>query len=372
MSMDIVWTLDSTGSMASCRWEATQKILAAAQKLFEIIPDLRIGIIMHGDYCDAHDSYVTKHLPLTNNPEAVYNFLSTTGHTWGGDSPECYELVMAEARELQPWRPDAKKILVMTGDATPHNLTAYLHEYKDRKALDWSRELEKLKEAGIITYAIQCLARREANSFWSAIAASGGTPKLELGQFSNIVEVISAIAFKQAGDEQLNNYATSLFEGQLLNRDLARIIAALQNKNIETEATRMFGDTGLEVVPPSRFQILTVTSEMCTTTKSGRPSIPIKDFITASGAKFQVGRAFYPWTHSETIRVGREIVLVNRASGDMLTGIKARDMLGLPRDRTLTMSPKNMLEKDYDVFIQSTSNNRKLEPGKLLYEVSDD
>jgi hypothetical protein len=61
---------------------------------------------------------------------------------------------------------------------------------------------------------------------------------------------------------------------------------------------------------------------------------------------------------------------MDRATGDLFSGSKAREMLGLPEGEEARVRP-TALEK-YAVFIQSTSANRKL-VGKtrFLYEVED-
>lgn len=56
----------------------------------------------------------------------------------------------------------------------------------------------------------------------------------------------------------------------------------------------------------------------------------------------------------------------------MYTGKKARDMIGLPHNETKTLSPRTMSldPNKFNIFIQSTSYNRKLKQNtKFLYEV---
>ena len=54
----------------------------------------------------------------------------------------------------------------------------------------------------------------------------------------------------------------------------------------------------------------------------------------------------------------------------MYSGKKAREMSGVPYGTAKTLSPRTMASIPYDVFIQSTSYNRKLKPGtRFLYEV---
>ena len=71
--------------------------------------DIRIAIIAHGDYCDAHHSYVTKMVDFTENEALLCNFVQSAGATGGGDADECYELVLKEARTKLDWRPGSTR-----------------------------------------------------------------------------------------------------------------------------------------------------------------------------------------------------------------------------------------------------------------------
>jgi hypothetical protein len=97
---------------------------------------------------------------------------------------------------------------------------------------------------------------------------------------------------------------------------------------------------------------------------------PIKTFVLENGLTFKTGRGFYEFTKTETIQGYKEIILMDRATGDLFEGEKAREMLGLPIGETARIQP-SALEK-YLVFVQSTSANRKLMGGtRFLYEVAD-
>ena len=74
--------------------------------------DIRIAIIAHGDYCDAHHSYITKMVDFTENEALLCNFVQTAGATGGGDADECYELVLKEARTKLKWRPGSTRCFV--------------------------------------------------------------------------------------------------------------------------------------------------------------------------------------------------------------------------------------------------------------------
>jgi hypothetical protein len=104
----------------------------------------------------------------------------------------------------------------------------------------------------------------------------------------------------------------------------------------------------------------------------------IAEFVRAQGASFKKGRGFYELTKPEKVQGYKEIVLVDKTSGDIFNGGEVRTILGLPPQASkdsceredVKLRPVD-LEK-WRVFVQSTSSNRKLVAGtNLLYEVDD-
>jgi hypothetical protein len=89
----------------------------------------------------------------------------------------------------------------------------------------------------------------------------------------------------------------------------------------------------------------------------------IKPFVEAHGVSYHLGIAYYQLTKTETIQGGKAIAVRNKRSGEVFTGQHARDLLGLPGD-TVRVAPG--YNPEYDVFVQSTSVNRKLVPNTDL------
>jgi hypothetical protein len=57
----------------------------------------------------------------------------------------------------------------------------------------------------------------------------------------------------------------------------------------------------------------------------------------------------------------KQVLVRDRASGKIFAGKEARDMIGLPSDRNARLHPGD--HKNFDLFIQSESVNRKLVAG---------
>jgi len=346
--VEVVFSFDTTGSMYPCLTQVRKKVKTSIKRLFKDLPGIKIGVIAHGDYCDSK-IYVTKHQPLTNKPEPIVKFVEKVKATYGGDYPEAYELVLHEARDLS-WTPHSKKVLVMIGDAIPHG------PKQNPKKLDWKKEAKALGKDGVRIYAVQALNRKDATSFYKGMAKLSGGAHLALDQFSQITDLIMAIAYSQDTDaSKIEAYENEVKKAGRMSRSLTAAFDTLRKR----KPTKTVSARNLSAVPSGRFQILEVDKDM-----------PIQKFCKSEGLTFKPGRGFYEFTKTETIQGYKEVVLMERDSGDLFEGNKARTMLGMKPGVTDRLKPA-ALDK-YAVFVQSTSNNRKLMGGtRFLYEVED-
>ncbi len=347
-NIEIVFSFDTTGSMYPCLTQVRRKIKNTVTRLIDEIPLIKIGIIAHGDYCDAGSTYVTKIFNISGDVDAICDFVQNVEPTGGGDAPECYELVLHESQSLS-WSKSATKSLVLIGDDIPHPPA------HNPKKLNWRKELEKLAEAEITVYGVQALNRPHATPFYQELAEKSGGFHINLDQFSYISDLFLAVCYQQSSNDQLQAYEQEVIDQGRMSRGLNKIFNTMMNR----EATSYYESADLRAVSPGRFQILEVEQD-----------ISIKAFVLENGLSFKVGRGFYEFTKTETIQAQKEIILMDRATGDLFEGGAAREMLGLPMDATIRIKPSN-LEK-YVVFVQSTSANRKLiGKTRFLYEVED-
>lgn len=346
--VEVVFSFDTTGSMYPCLTQVRRKIKNTVTRLMGEIPGIQIGIIAHGDYCDEGSTYIIQMLDLSNDANAICDFVENVGQTGGGDAPECYELVLREAQSLS-WTSNHSKALVLIGDDIPHPPA-----YTPQK-INWRTEVDKLADMGIPVYGVQALNRSHATSFYTELAHKSGGFHLSLDQFSHITDMFLAICYKQTSDLKLQAYEQEVVNQARMSRSLNKMFNAMMKRETSTD----YDEADLRAVPPGRFQVLEVDKE-----------ISIKAFVLENGLNFKVGRGFYEFTKTETIQGHKEIILMDRATGDLFEGEAAREMLNLPIGETIRIKPSN-LEK-YVVFVQSTSANRKLVGGtRFLYEVED-
>lgn len=111
--------------------------------------------------------------------------------------------------------------------------------------------------------------------------------------------------------------------------------------------------TALEELRPSEYMLLTVHKDAV-----------IKDFVESwTKDTYRPGSAYYQLTKSETVQAYKQICVQNKRSGKIYTGANARQLLGLPNSE-VKISPAQ--HPDFDLFIQSSSLNRKLIGGTKL------
>lgn len=94
----------------------------------------------------------------------------------------------------------------------------------------------------------------------------------------------------------------------------------------------------------------------------------IKPFVERqSGTKYVAGTAFYQLMKKEDeVQDYKQIALRDKKAGKVYSGVEARNILGLPHNGTVKVAPGN--HGMYDIFIESTSVNRKLVVGtQVLY-----
>lgn len=94
---------------------------------------------------------------------------------------------------------------------------------------------------------------------------------------------------------------------------------------------------------------------------------PIQVFVeNVVKAPFVKGKGFYMLMKTETVQSYKEVCIRDKRNGNVYHGVEARKLIGLPDNADCKVKPEAI--GDYDVYVQSTSNNRKLIKGtKFLY-----
>ena len=118
LALDVVFAIDTTGSMGDEIQRIKETLAAVTRKLVGLDQefDLRYGAVL---FRDLGDLYVTSTHPFTSDLEAFGKALQQVGAAGGGDGPESVNQALAELTRLD-WREGAAKVAFLIGDAPPH------------------------------------------------------------------------------------------------------------------------------------------------------------------------------------------------------------------------------------------------------------
>lgn len=113
----------------------------------------------------------------------------------------------------------------------------------------------------------------------------------------------------------------------------------------------------LTKLTPGQFRMLAVKHDE-----------PIADFVEQHTRRaYKLGEAYYQLTKPVKVQAQKVIAIYDKKAHTVYTGPDARHVLGLP-DHEVKVSPD--AHPNYDIFIQSTSTNRKLFGGTSLLLLS--
>lgn len=95
----------------------------------------------------------------------------------------------------------------------------------------------------------------------------------------------------------------------------------------------------------------------------------VKSFVESHGKKFVIGSVYYALTKKEKVQPQKAVLIQEKGSKAVYGGQEARDLIGLPAGVNANVEPGN--HANYDIYVQSTSVNRKLVRGtKVMFDTS--
>jgi hypothetical protein len=170
--VDIVFAVDTTGSMGGLLDGAKRTVWSIATRVREVDPqaDLRVGLVAYKDMTD-DSAYVTKDFQLTTDLDSVFQELSGYTARGGGDTPEDVDAALFDAVHKMQWRSDAKKLIFLVGDAPPASRG---------EVPKYDVTAKVAADEGITINAIRCGGDTETARTWQEVAMLGH------GEFSTI------------------------------------------------------------------------------------------------------------------------------------------------------------------------------------------
>jgi Mg-chelatase subunit ChlD len=196
-TMEMVFVLDTTGSMGGLLTGAKQRIWGIVNEVMQTtsLSSVKVGLVA---YRDRGDQYLTQVLPLTEDLDKVYSVLMEYQAGGGGDEAEDVRRALAQGVAKAGWSQPSlnhAQILFLVGDAPPH-------DYPDEP--DALTTADLAVKQGIIVNTIQCGTSSSTKQVWQAIARRGH------GQYFLIPQDGGVQTISTPFDEQLSQLGTRL------------------------------------------------------------------------------------------------------------------------------------------------------------------
>ncbi|MFL5352328.1 vWA domain-containing protein [Archangium sp.] len=235
--IDVVFVLDTTGSMGGLIEGAKQKIFSIASRIAQgkPTPRVRVGLVA---YRDVGDAYVTRRFELTEDLDGLFTNLRQLQADGGGDTPEHVGQGLGEAVSKLSWDDsrETMKLIFLVGDAP----AADRHD-------DWNfnRWVKRAAEKHIVVNTVRCGGDPETQTQWKLAA------KLTDGRYESLEQSGGMVAVATPYDAELAK----------VNADLARKTLYAGKKEAQV-ANRARADQMAELAPEAaaeRIQYMKTT-----------------------------------------------------------------------------------------------------------------
>ncbi|HNP63167.1 MAG TPA: VWA domain-containing protein [Woeseiaceae bacterium] len=194
--IDVVFVLDTTGSMSGLIQTAKEKIwsIATTMASAQQQPEIRIGLVA---YRDRGDAYVTKVVDLSSDLDSVYATLMDFEAGGGGDTPESVNKALYDAVHSMSWSEQDKayQAIFLVGDAPPH---------MDYNEVRYPEIVATALNKGIVINTIQCGELPTTVESWTQIAS------LSNGEFFQVEQAGGAVALNTPFDDEIAKLSAEL------------------------------------------------------------------------------------------------------------------------------------------------------------------
>ncbi|KFA86903.1 VWA domain-containing protein [Archangium violaceum] len=220
--IDVVFVLDTTGSMSGLIEGAKQKIFSIASRIAQgkPTPRVRVGLVA---YRDVGDAYVTKRYELTEDLDGLFTHLRKLQADGGGDTPEHVGRGLGEAVSKLSWDQsrETMKLIFLVGDAPPA-----------QRNDDWNFKhwVKRAAEKHIVVNTVRCGGDPETETHWKLAA------KTTDGRYESLEQSGGMVAVATPYDAELAKVNAELAsktlyagkkEAQVANRARAEQMATL-------------------------------------------------------------------------------------------------------------------------------------------------
>lgn len=200
-SLDLIIAFDTTGSMYKYLKDVKSHIVNVVRENFDINPNLRIGIVAFGDYCDMESAIefgkAYQYLPLTNEIDKIVEFVNNAKDTSGGDGDEFYELVIKKITEEVNWNEKANKVVLFIADANPHPVGYCYANIIKHSQINWRVEALLAASKGI---KFNTLAILPENRWYEGLSNLTNGTYLPFKSSEKTTQLLNATLLAEGGD----------------------------------------------------------------------------------------------------------------------------------------------------------------------------
>jgi Mg-chelatase subunit ChlD len=194
--IDVVFVLDTTGSMGGLIQTAKEKIwsIATTFAAAQPTPEIRIGLVA---YRDKGDQYETRIIDLSDDLDSVYAHLMEFQADGGGDGPESVNRALYDAVNRMSWSKGEQlyQAIFLVGDAPPH---------MDYNEMRYPQIVANAARKGIVVNTIQCGEMNDTIEPWTQIASLGQ------GSYFQVEQAGGALAFNTPFDANIADLSARL------------------------------------------------------------------------------------------------------------------------------------------------------------------
>jgi hypothetical protein len=198
--LDLAFVVDTTGSMGTLIAAAQDQMIAMIDALLSAAAiDLRLAVVEYRDH-PPQDKLVYQVHAFTGKLKDAHRTIRKLSASGGGDGPEAVLDGVLAACQALAWRPHARRIAVLVGDAPPHGIGTGGDGFP--RGCPCGETIESVtaaaERARITLYALG-LTGAVADSFGQLSRGSGGA-FFPAGRADGAIEQLKRILADEFGD----------------------------------------------------------------------------------------------------------------------------------------------------------------------------
>lgn len=216
--VEVVFVLDTTGSMGGLIEAAKQKIWAISNQIAsgKPTPLLKVGLVA---FRDRGDEYITKIFDLTDDLDSIHGHLQGLKAAGGGDFPESVNEALNMAVQKISWNKNPKtlKLIFLVGDAPPH---------MDYNEVKYPEICKTAVEKNITINTVQCGVNPQTKKSWEDICRLAEGSYVQIDQAGGPVVAIATPFDKDLAEINREMSKNTLVFGRREVQEAAREKAA--------------------------------------------------------------------------------------------------------------------------------------------------